>query len=98
MSKCNNPECACSTGIHEGLTYGSGELDDYGYWEFPCWECARNGDILNKNTLKEEILKLIWSGKTRKEAIKELKENNEWLFIKCWPWNQSQLEPMKRGA
>lgn len=49
------PECKCgaSTGIHEsddsdgtpqnpwGLTFGSGQLDDYGYWEIGCSECAR---------------------------------------------------------
>jgi hypothetical protein len=33
--------CYCSTGIHEGLTFGSGELDFYGYWEHPCSKCAR---------------------------------------------------------
>lgn len=31
--KCN---CKCSTGIHEGLTFGSGELDYYGFWKYPC--------------------------------------------------------------
>lgn len=34
-------ECFVSTGIHDGLTFGSGELDEYGYWEFPCHKCAR---------------------------------------------------------
>lgn len=38
---CKNPNCKCSTGIHEGLTFGSGELDECGYWEKPCAECAR---------------------------------------------------------
>ena len=33
--------CTASSGIHEGITFGTGELDDYGYWERPCWECAR---------------------------------------------------------
>ena len=48
--KCN---CSCSTGIHEsdladgtkehpwGLTFGSGILDEFGYWELPCSKCAR---------------------------------------------------------
>ena len=40
-SACENPKCSCSTGIHEGLTFGSGELDDWGYWEEPCDVCAR---------------------------------------------------------
>jgi len=33
--------CKISTGIHNGYTFGSGKLDDYGYWKFPCYECAR---------------------------------------------------------
>lgn len=38
--ECGNPKCGVSTGIHEGLTFGSGELD-MGYWEHPCFICAR---------------------------------------------------------
>ena len=34
-------KCKVSTGIHNGLTFGQGRLDSYGYWQFPCWECAR---------------------------------------------------------
>ena len=38
---CEDPECGLSTGICEHLTFGKGDLDPYGYWEEPCWECAR---------------------------------------------------------
>ena len=38
---CGNPHCAISTGIHEGLTFGSGDLDFNGFWENPCGPCAR---------------------------------------------------------
>ena len=34
-------ECGCSSGIHDGLTIGTGELDSNGYWEHGCYECAR---------------------------------------------------------
>jgi len=34
-------DCHVSTGIHVCLTFGTGELDDNGFWEFPCYECAR---------------------------------------------------------
>jgi hypothetical protein len=34
-------ECAVSTGIHDGPTIGHGKLDSNGFWEFPCYECAR---------------------------------------------------------
>lgn len=33
--------CSVSTGIHDCLTFGTGELCDNGFWEDPCWECAR---------------------------------------------------------
>src|SRR5258708_20805983 len=36
---CSNPNCGISTGFSEELTFGSGELSDWGYWEFPCEEC-----------------------------------------------------------
>lgn len=38
---CGNRKCSVSTGIHEGLTFGSGRLDHCGFWEFPCALCAR---------------------------------------------------------
>lgn len=38
---CGNPRCGVSTGIHGGLTFGWGDLDQYGYWEHPCGVCAR---------------------------------------------------------
>lgn len=38
---CGNPKCCVSTGIHDGLTFGSGELDYNGFWEKPCHVCAR---------------------------------------------------------
>jgi hypothetical protein len=41
MSACGHPECAASTGFHDGLTFGRGDLDDHGYWEHPCATCAR---------------------------------------------------------
>ena len=46
MSLCGNPECGSSSGIHEGSTFGRGKLDDYGYWEIPCNECARKYELL----------------------------------------------------
>lgn len=33
--------CKVSSGIHDCLTFGSGDLSDCGFWEHPCWECAR---------------------------------------------------------
>lgn len=41
-SACGNPECSVSTGIHDCLTFGSGQLNINGFWEHPCAICARN--------------------------------------------------------
>ena len=38
---CGNPDCSVSTGIHDGFTFGSGDLDMNGFWEHPCALCAR---------------------------------------------------------
>ena len=38
---CGRPECCASTGIDGSPTFGTGELDDFGYWEYPCSKCAR---------------------------------------------------------
>ena len=39
---CGNPECAASSGIHEGLTFGRGTLCFNGFWSIPCAICARD--------------------------------------------------------
>jgi hypothetical protein len=40
MRGCGNPDCNVSTGICERITFGSGNLDELGYWEKPCFKCA----------------------------------------------------------
>jgi hypothetical protein len=47
MHNAAHKKCGVSTGIHDGLTFGHGELDDNGYWEFPCYECAREWERLH---------------------------------------------------
>lgn len=36
---CERKECCASSGILEEVTFGTGELSDYGYWEEPCKKC-----------------------------------------------------------
>jgi hypothetical protein len=40
-TECGHADCFVSTGIHDGLTFGRGDLNDYGYWDEPCSTCAR---------------------------------------------------------
>lgn len=85
MSVCNNPKCSTSTGIHEGLTFGWGKLDEYGYWEFPCQVCADHWNNVRQKEVLEEILleRMQETGESREEAYKYLRERHEWLFIKA---------------
>jgi hypothetical protein len=54
---CGEQKCSSSTGIHgdeshplSGMTFGSGRLDQYGYWEFPCLTCARAFEKLHPDS------------------------------------------------
>ncbi len=38
ICKTHKKEVQISTGIHDGLTYGHGELDNLGFWEIDCKE------------------------------------------------------------
>jgi hypothetical protein len=38
---CGNPDCGASSTILETPSFGRGELDPNGFWEFPCAACAR---------------------------------------------------------
>ncbi len=81
---CGNPKCGCSTGIHEGLTFGSGRLDHLGFWEKPCRICAENWD----NKQRPEVIKELMSDpkfKTLEDAQKYIREA-EWLQLKAWPY------------
>jgi hypothetical protein len=38
---CGRADCGTSTSIDEvTLTFGGGNLDEHGFWEFPCIQCA----------------------------------------------------------
>lgn len=36
----SHTKCRASTGICDNITAGQGKLDENGYWEIPCPECA----------------------------------------------------------
>jgi len=48
---CGNPECSISSNIAEILSFGSGDLDPNGFWEFPCAICA--ADYKRKHPLED---------------------------------------------
>ena len=34
-------KCGASSTIYEALSFGTGRLDEHGFWEHGCYECAR---------------------------------------------------------
>jgi len=49
----DHSKCCFSTGICGSITAGQGKLDENGYWEFPCPECAiKANEMDNESTLK----------------------------------------------
>lgn len=43
--RCKDPHCSASTGICGAITYGTGELDEWGYWQFSCRVCTYLDDL-----------------------------------------------------
>ena len=102
MPVCNNNQCSVSTGIHDGLTFGSGKLDDYGFWEHPRRTCAEQWDH-DKLTDRHEQLQIYLlehgfqiyfdcnqftiKAKTHKQGIEYLKQQHLWLFEPAWPYS-----------
>ena len=50
---CGRLECSASTGIDEEATFGTGNLDENGFWEFPCNACR---SAYKKACLEEKAL------------------------------------------
>ncbi len=84
-TKCGNSMCGRSTGIHEGLTFGSGELDEYGYWEKPCGICAADWDLRIEETKARVKEDMIRDGSSEAEAD-EYVRTAYWLNCKGWPF------------
>lgn len=85
---CGHSDCACSTGIHEGLTFGHGRLDEYGYWEFPCAICARVWDEKREQT-KEEV--------RVEEGPDYDVDTAEWLNMDAWPFPDQDVEQLMKS-
>jgi len=62
-------DCSASTGICGQMTFGRGKLDNNGYWEIPCEECAENYEA-NQKEFWEEYDAMEWV----KHPDKELRD------------------------
>lgn len=50
---CGNRNCSCSTTIADNFSFGSGGLDSNGFWDKPCYICARDFDKKNPDMVKK---------------------------------------------
>lgn len=84
---CGNQNCCSSTGIHEGMTFGHGRLDEYGFWEFPCRTCAKEWDA-NK---EQRISDLKNQGFTQEKL-----DSNDyaWVTMPGWPFDDGPYPAM----
>lgn len=60
---CGDPKCSVSTGIHDGLTFGSGNLDFNGFWEHPCNTCARWHEEPTRVQMLEAVGHMLYDAK-----------------------------------
>lgn len=72
---CGNPECCVSTGIHDGLTFGSGKLDYNGFWENPCSVCARGYEKISPKDIPCWPFEL--KGNEMNSPVKSVQSNAE---------------------
>jgi hypothetical protein len=87
---CGHDDCGCSTGIHEGLTFGRGRLDRNGYWEFPCRVCAAEWDKNIRETREQLRDKMIADGNLPLNVIQYILDA-EWLWLKAWPLDRTDI-------
>ena len=80
-------ECYVSTGIHGGLTFGSGELSDYGYWSKPCLICARKNDSEQKDDRAKIGRSMNQEGCSNRQVRKYIAQA-EWLWLESWPYQE----------
>lgn len=96
MTACGNPECKCSTGIHEELTFGSGKLDDFGYFQFPCAICAREWDRQRPEHLKKCLADEQERNRslTPNQIFQFVQQSHEWLFLEAWPRSDQDVNQL----
>jgi hypothetical protein len=85
LPACGNPKCKVSTGLHDGLTFGSGRLSDGGYWSQPCQVCARSSDTRRKADRADMARRMRAEGQG-KRAIRRYIATSDWLWLLAWPF------------
>jgi hypothetical protein len=84
LPPCGNPDCGCSSGLDEEVTYGSGDLSFYGYWSKPCRICAKYHDE-HREEIKEEIRQNMKECRVPDWKIDAYLAEANWINQPAWP-------------
>ena len=93
MSKCENLNCSASSGFDGGITFGSGILDPYGYWQFPCRVCAEDFDTRKEETRKEIRQQMLAEGRFPLDVVQYI-VNTNWHNLPAWPRADQDVEQL----
>ena len=94
---CGNPRCSTSTGVHEGLTFGSGRLSPHGYWEFPCRPCAAHFDAHIEETRESLRQSMLARGELPLNIALYIVDS-DWLNLKAWPLAHQDLAELTKDT
>ena len=82
--KCGKSDFRRAGSIEGGITFGSGMIDDYGFWQFPCRVCAEDFDARIEE-IKEGIRQELLFQEQLPLTIAQHIASQDWLFIPAWP-------------
>lgn len=82
---CGNRRCQSGTSAAGGLTFGSGNIDSQGFFEFPCRVCSQAWTDNLERTKEAIYERMIFEGQTPEEAMAYIK-SEEYLITPSWPY------------
>lgn len=82
---CGNASCSSSTGIHDGITCGSGRLSLDGYWEHPCRVCAAAFDAEKSDRMERLVREN--GPPTQEDPTVYL-----WAELPAWPYEDTNIK------
>jgi len=99
---CGRSECCASTGIDDNPTFGTGKLDENGFWEFPCNACLnadrkfRAEERARKNTVLRMTVNRInlSSGVSRLDPPCAAVMNDQIVFLLPKELSERQIESL----
>jgi hypothetical protein len=93
---CTDPKCCSSSGICGAVTFGSGTLDEFGYWEVPCDQCARAWEKAHPGSFAWPRLRILWFDH-REYFLEQFITNNQGVPLLPAPQAYACGEKMWRG-